>query len=450
MARQVIYEDEEIIVVFYEGDSEFTMFTFGDMVSLAAGTRFYADVLAVKYSINTVGFMAKRANWFPKTSMTRAIAATQPFIVSRAERVSYGGSMGGYAAIKYSASLSIKTVIAFCPQWSIDPEECSNFSSGYEACFSPEMSGMGIKDCDINGEIFLFFDPAYSTDRSHFNRILSLQSKVHPVKVYASDHHVTSMLAGSETFAEILKACRSRDIERLRRVVSETRRSNPLRTRVILRRALERHPRLIAKITESISKEMMADLSLPLSAIRRLCEAGHSSLASRILQAEGEKVGKSRRLSIGLYISKYRAREIVALHGRVESSHGTTLFYDALTNKLQHRELSSIDLSAGLHLLTIVETLPGTQLRVLFQGDLLSLQVRESGEIEIVDGGSVDDEGSVSIEVIGDGRFHLKSRSKYLCADPSGVAAFDRTHPEGWEKFRTSRMQDQIPGTRVQ
>lgn len=65
----VIYEDEQIKVLFWSGNSERIVVTFGDLISLAKETRYFADTPLKKLGLSSIGFMAKRGNWFPQQSM---------------------------------------------------------------------------------------------------------------------------------------------------------------------------------------------------------------------------------------------------------------------------------------------------------------------------------------------------------------------------------------------
>lgn len=67
--------------------------------------------------------MPKQKSWFPQASMIELEKAISPILEGFKNIVGYGGSMGGYAAIKYSNLLNMNRVIAFVPQYSIDPEQ---------------------------------------------------------------------------------------------------------------------------------------------------------------------------------------------------------------------------------------------------------------------------------------------------------------------------------------
>src|SRR5271168_4492658 len=100
--------------------SSFVLITFGDLIMLASGLNFFAEAPTTKSEISCVGIMAKKGNWYPVESLKAAATALASIIQGYDRRITYGGSMGGYAAIKFSRLLGATEVISLCPQWSID------------------------------------------------------------------------------------------------------------------------------------------------------------------------------------------------------------------------------------------------------------------------------------------------------------------------------------------
>ena len=122
MDKQIIFEDEHIRVIFLKGSSDTLVVSFGDLISRAKGMSINAEKSLIKYEYNVIGIMPKLKTWFPKTSMLQMQQQIQPILEQFEKRVGYGGSMGGYAAIKYSNLLNMQKIVAFVPQFSIDPE----------------------------------------------------------------------------------------------------------------------------------------------------------------------------------------------------------------------------------------------------------------------------------------------------------------------------------------
>ena len=138
------YDDADIRVVFQPGGSDFLLVTFGDALTLANGLCFAADALVRKNGFACLGFMAHQANWFPADALARALPSIAYTLKSFRRILTYGCSMGAYAAIKHAAVLGATEVLALGPQWSIDPAECA-FDCGYHGFFTPRMAGMGIR-----------------------------------------------------------------------------------------------------------------------------------------------------------------------------------------------------------------------------------------------------------------------------------------------------------------
>lgn len=155
------------------------MITFSDLYTRADGRRFFADIPAIKADLACIGVVAKRGNWYPKHNLEAAASVILDHIRGYESRILYGGSMGGYAAIKYSALLGATQVIAFCPQWSIDAEECKDIvNPGWQEYFSETMRGMGVKAQDIGGRVFVFSDKYQNVDNFHYQMLAKHSSSI--------------------------------------------------------------------------------------------------------------------------------------------------------------------------------------------------------------------------------------------------------------------------------
>ena len=161
----VVYDDDHIRVIWAPGRSSYVLVTFSPMTSLVDGSRFFCDVPVQKLGVNCLGFMPKKPNWYPAKSMIKAVAAISVILARFPEVVSYGGSMGGYGAIKYSALLGATSVIALCPQWSIDMSECEGKHPGFQSWYDPSMKGMAVRPVDVCGKVYVFYDPAHERGR---------------------------------------------------------------------------------------------------------------------------------------------------------------------------------------------------------------------------------------------------------------------------------------------
>ena len=87
------------------------------MITRAKGLAINAEKSLAKFEFNVIGIMPKEKSWFPAESMHNLFKAIEDLIAPFQKRIGYGGSMGGYAAIKYSKLLGLSRVVSLVPQF---------------------------------------------------------------------------------------------------------------------------------------------------------------------------------------------------------------------------------------------------------------------------------------------------------------------------------------------
>lgn len=254
----IVFDDDEIQVIFHPGASEMLLVTFGPLNSLADGADFFGRPLAQRMKLSALGFMAKRPNWYPEASMQKALAATQELRARFSEVATYGSSMGGYAAAKYSRPLAATTTLSLCPQWSIDPQHVADYDRRYEHYFREGRTGGPIRGDDVSGNIYVFVDPAYSPDLDHARRIPTAEL----VPVHSASHHVAGMLAGTVAFQSLLAATRRRERRELAATVARLRRPSPRRLVEVIKKAKRRHPEWAGALTRARANVLQGNPAL--------------------------------------------------------------------------------------------------------------------------------------------------------------------------------------------
>ncbi|GBR43505.1 hypothetical protein [Neokomagataea thailandica] len=171
--KSILYEDDRILVVWSsEGYFSDTVFiTFGDLLLKPDGKRFFAEKPLNKIGISSVGIVSKDNGWYQGDSLLKAYNVVESILKNFSNRILYGGSMGGYAAIKFSRLFSATHVLSLCPQWSLDPDEWGRGGFGFEEHFNDSMRGMGIKKEDVSGAVYVFTDRFDRNDFDHFLKI---------------------------------------------------------------------------------------------------------------------------------------------------------------------------------------------------------------------------------------------------------------------------------------
>ncbi|MDC5594963.1 hypothetical protein OHX11_04130 [Acinetobacter baumannii] len=206
MDKQIIFEDEHIRAIFLQGDSNTLVLSFGDLITRASGLSINAEKSLIKYQYNVIGVMPKQKSWFPKASMVELAKVILPIIQRFKNIVGYGGSMGGYAAIKYSNLLNMNRIIAFVPQYSIDPEQVEDrrYAEFFDAVANKDMQ-IQPQDVDASREYIIVYDPYFSIDREHYLKIKEILPILHTIHLPFTGHEALSVLASSSLLHDFIE-----------------------------------------------------------------------------------------------------------------------------------------------------------------------------------------------------------------------------------------------------
>jgi len=250
---RIIHDDSHLRAIYRPGDSDFLLITFGDLTMPVDGLRFCADRPAETLGMACLGIMPKWPHWYPADFLRAVRPALEPILAQHPERVGYGGSMGGHGAIKHSGLLGASVTLAMCPQWSIDPSECG-FRPGWMEHLGPHNAGMGIRESDTGGRIYVFSDRHELRDALHARRIVSSVPTTRWLDVPWVRHNVTRVLAGTNNLAALIDAARRDDLSALGRRVATARRTGDARLKSLTATAHARHPILVRRCLEARAK----------------------------------------------------------------------------------------------------------------------------------------------------------------------------------------------------
>lgn len=71
--------------------------------------------------ISAIHVMGRREDWYQYPEMAQAMAVVKETVAGAERVMTYGSSMGGYAAIRFADAAGANAVLALSPQFSIDP-----------------------------------------------------------------------------------------------------------------------------------------------------------------------------------------------------------------------------------------------------------------------------------------------------------------------------------------
>ncbi|ENX38161.1 hypothetical protein [Acinetobacter sp. NIPH 2100] len=249
MDKQIIFEDEHIRVIFLKGSSDTLVISFGDLISRAKGMSINAEKSLIKYQYNVIGIMPKQKSWFPKSSMLQMQQQIQPILEQFKGIVGYGGSMGGYAAIKYSNLLNMQKIVAFVPQYSIDPDVVQDrrYAEFFDASIHQDMQ-IQADEVDSSREYIIVYDPYYAEDKEHFLKIQPLLPKMHVIHLPFTGHEALSVLASSQLLNDFV--VKPFEITYFYKRVREVKKQSKFYYRHVLDALLPRHNQALLKILE--------------------------------------------------------------------------------------------------------------------------------------------------------------------------------------------------------
>lgn len=435
-AATIVFENDDLRVMWQPGASAFVLITFGDLWIDPTGTRFYADVPATKAAIACLGVMPKQMHWYPAASMRAAAEVVLPLLRPYHDRVTYGASMGGYAAVKFSRLFGATEVIALCPQWSIDPAECAGHNSGWAHHFVDSMAGMAIRSDDASGAVFVFSDHCDAQERFHARMIADTCQAVTLINLPRVGHDVPIVLAGSQTFLALIDGCRTHQPVALMRLTRQARRQSHIRIRRLLDWAIGRYPNLAGRMLMRVSGEDARGRAFVVQFLARkvdlLLAGGHRQAACdciRLLLQHQDAV-QEQMLAAALLA------RLTGTQARIRTHHGTVLAYSFAQRKVVHVPAAA-DAQADCAPAVCLH-LAGTtaSLFVELDGASVAFGIDGTGSLApVFDAAAQPDPVAFAIAAGRGGTFTLQHGGAFLCAEPAGGIICNRPAADDWESF---------------
>ena len=115
-----IHNGIEIVAKHFPGNSEYLVvsFMFGGRTEFAE-KEFFLQGIQNKINIDLIGISTKVGKWYISKEMEDVIIKIKE--ITNKKIICVGVSMGGFASLKYGKALGAFSVLAFSPQWSINP-----------------------------------------------------------------------------------------------------------------------------------------------------------------------------------------------------------------------------------------------------------------------------------------------------------------------------------------
>jgi len=296
----IIFSSDHLEVHYSEGTTDYLLITFNNFAILADGKTFWGQRFIESAKISCVSFMVKERSWFPDLYMSEAITLIRDILANYTKIVAYGNSMGAYAALKYASQLGVTHVLAFNPQYSIEPgrvKSDNRFTSYFKASIH---EGMEIVAGDVVPFSYVIYDPSRADDNEHAE-LIAQNSDVTLVPVKYSDHVTVRIIGGYGRAALLINWLATTDTN----VSSELHKKlniwkkDLIHYRLYLAIAMQKaHPDWAVQVLESIMRLPTLDSASGAEACRLLMTRGYPDIARGLASKMLEKFPGSGDFSI--------------------------------------------------------------------------------------------------------------------------------------------------------
>lgn len=261
-AANLVFDSAELQVIHSGGSSEFLLITFSAVNDLADGENFWGRNFSQQYGIDTLGFVAKRINFFPKRDVINAIERLGSFLTPGRRVMTFGTSMGGYGALKHASRLRAECALAFSPLYSVMAEDIAHFETRRLGMEQTEISGGdAIQVDDLASRNFVFFDPYSSDDNGHAQLIARLSPRVILMPAANTQHFPIALFAKSEPRRQLLDLALKGDAAAIRDLAHKQRRLSPIRVFTLIQRLAHLDPDVARRMLRHYSAQLFSQSS---------------------------------------------------------------------------------------------------------------------------------------------------------------------------------------------
>lgn len=142
--------------------------------------------------VSAIHVMGRREDWYQYPEMAEAMAVVKAATVGADRVMTYGSSMGGYAALRFADAAGAHAVLAISPQYSIDPQktpfETRWLQDSQRICWLPEVDGRIVSEV----RPVVVFDPTIEDGR----QVARIQEDIDiwPIRLPYASHPATTYL----------------------------------------------------------------------------------------------------------------------------------------------------------------------------------------------------------------------------------------------------------------
>ena len=276
--REELFRSETMAVRRVGARGGTVIITFGSYTNEAVLDRAgFAEEFLEREGIDAIHVINRYNQWYQHPDRAEILSTIAAAVRPYGRAITYGSSMGGYAALRYAASCGADTAVALSPQFSVDPRVVP-----WEIRWQADVVRTHFDEPRYvpAAHQYVFFDPRVSLDRRHVDLIAQVGA-THRIAIPYGGHPVGALLVETGALQAAIRGIVAGDFDPagVRRQVRRERSASQHQFFVLARHCTVRHPALAVRLLERASEiepesHILSARAVLLDRLGRSAEAG--------------------------------------------------------------------------------------------------------------------------------------------------------------------------------
>lgn len=238
----------------------------------------FGEEFLQRAKLDAIHVINRHNRWYQHAERDEALATVAAVVRGGYDRaITYGSSMGGYAALRYAVPCGADTAIALSPQFSVDPGIVP-----WESRWQPDVVKTLFAETPYEAatQQYVFYDPRVALDDRHVGMIAEAGKTIR-IPVPYGGHPVGALLAETGVLQATIRGIVAGDFDprAVRLQVRRERYGSQHQYFVLARHCTPRHPEVAVRLLERAAaiepeSHIVSAQATLLDRLGRLAEAG--------------------------------------------------------------------------------------------------------------------------------------------------------------------------------
>ncbi len=247
--REELFRSEAIAVRRVGNRGGTVIVTFGSYTNDPSLDRpGFAEEFLARAGIDAIHVINRHNRWYQHPERNTALAAVAAAVRAYDRAITYGSSMGGYAALRYAGACGADTAVTLSPQFSVDPRVVP-----WEIRWQPDVARTTFAEPDYvpADRQYVFYDPRVPLDDRHV-ALIAAHGTADLIPVPYGGHPVGALLVETGALQAAIRGIVAGDFDPrdVRRQVRRERSASQHQYFVLARHCTPRHPGFALRLLE--------------------------------------------------------------------------------------------------------------------------------------------------------------------------------------------------------